>query len=395
VSTVKIPSFPILEVNKFGHDSELFLWDTKKDEVVPSYLYYKPLAEASKCLVWKKKFKKRYTQQTVVTGKLDWYGHPVPAYTIQRTPHFLLSHQPTKIFRDGLAVEVNCSPVKCRAFMWNDFKTTLLKYEPMRMKEHHVFTTRPWVPITEKMIEKFPEDLKVLGCSPSRNAYINEGLTEQEMGVDPLKTLFRTSGSHLHMSFMRYNEASPLPSEEWYRFIALADLLIGVPFVYLFNDELEKKRRKLYGKAGEFRFQSSYGGLEYRVLSSRLWNHQASYSFFTGMWKFVLGGGRYGNMVRAYDPAWIPEIQQCINECDKELAKKLLPQVQLVADAGGAGRLAFIPSGGLPIENVLHAFEKKINEGVIKDARVWSEPFDPDGHTAFSDYMRQWNVQLC
>jgi len=254
-----------------------------------------------------------------------------------------------------------------------------------------VFTTRPWVEITQEQMDHFPDDLKVLGCSPSRNAYIEQGLVEQQIEVDPMKTFFRTCGSHLHMSFKYFSEKDPFPSSEWARFISLADLLIGVPFVYLFHDELEKKRRQLYGRAGEFRFQPAYGGLEYRVLSSRLWDHQASYSFLLGMWKNVLGGGNYSRLVKAYDPAWIPEIQQCINEADEKLAKKLLPRVKKVVEAAGAhSSLTGGTSTLFPIEGLLSTLRQKIEEGEIKDCRIWREPWDPDGHTGFGDYMTQW-----
>ena len=47
--------------------------------------------------------------------------------------------------------------------------------------------------------------------------------------------------------------------------VKVLDLFLGLPSVLL--DE-ERERRKLYGKAGCFRFATSFTGFEYRVLSN-------------------------------------------------------------------------------------------------------------------------------
>jgi len=383
-----------LSMAAFGHDSEFFLWDREKNEVVPSYHYYPTQEESHLSRPSLKKFKKRYEQRGLSPARVDWYGQPLPPTTIIKVPTAPLSGSSTRIYRDGLAVEVGVSPLRCRAYMWNDTKFTLLKYEPPRMPENIVFTTRPYVKVKKELMEDFPPDLRVLGCSPSRNAYIEDGMVEQEIQVNPMKTMYRTCGSHLHMSFAGRSDKNPIPSLVWARFIALADILIGVPFAYVFGDELEAKRRKLYGRAGEFRFQPSYGGLEYRSLSSRLWDHPASYSFFLGIWKNVLGGGYFSNAVKAYDVTTQSAVQDAINTADPAKAEALLPEVQRLYNAVGVHQVFGLGNGNpFPLKAVLDLFKLKRSEGEIRDCRIWSDPFLQEGHFGFHEYMYSWKLK--
>jgi hypothetical protein len=230
-------------INKMGQDSEFFLWDTKKDAVIPSYKFF-PKREDSTFIT-------RIKMHATECVEIPWNSVKLVKLKrkYNRFPlHYTDAYTP-RVFRDGLAVEVNTNPTNCRAFMFNGVRYALLLAEPWsRASKTRVYTSKPWVPITKKMIADFPDDLKVLGCSPSIDAYAER---EKSVGVDPLKTYFRTCGSHLHMSFV---DKRGLPPEQWSPFIKLADLLLGVPFTYIFGDELEFKRRELYGQAGEFRF---------------------------------------------------------------------------------------------------------------------------------------------
>ena len=367
---------PSLEMSSMGHDSEFFLWDTRKQQVVPSYLYY-PMQDAAKSWkVYKKKFKQRYKKPSPTV--YSWAREVTPSVTSYNTP--------VKIFRDGLAVEVNVSPGGCRAYMWNDTKGTLLKGEPPRMAKHLAFTTRPWVAVTPKMMDKFPPDLKTLGCVPALDAYKQK---QKVVSVDPEKTFFRTAGAHLHMSFQGFSAAEPVPQECWSPFIKLADATLGLASVAIFGDKLERARRKLYGQAGEFRFQASYGGLEYRALSSRIWDHQALWSLFAGIWKYALGGALYRDMWRKYDLAWQDDIQQAINEVDPDMAFKLLETTK---------PLLQLPDWNYTPTTVtktdLPSICKKLRElflrGFFPDCGVWSRPWAPEGHTGFKEYWTHW-----
>lgn len=368
---------PNLELVRMGQDSEFFLWDTAKQQVVPSYKYYEQREESKEWYPYKKQLKKRYRP-----------AKALGAWTAKR-PALSGSLGAVRLFRDGLAVEVNSAPVTCRAFLWNDVRAALLKGEPSRMSKNLAFTSRPWVEITPKQIEKFPQDLRILGCSPSLDAYKQR---QKVVTVDPEKTFFRTSGSHLHMSF--YGHSTPagqkgVPEESWSPFIKLADAIVGLPATAIFGDELEAKRRKLYGQAGEFRYQPSYGGLEYRVLSSRIWNHQGVFSLLTGLWKYGLGGaGNYQRLYLNYDRAWEDDIQQAINEADSAKCFKMLELVDgMIAKAGHT--MDYTPLARCKpysLSSVCKRLRELNLKGLFPDAGVWTRPFAPDGHTGFGDY---------
>lgn len=368
---------PQLEYTQIGHDSEFFLWDTAKQQVVPSYKYYPKVEEAKSFFVHRKRGKRRY-------------GPKGSGWSTVR-PALGGSGQPVKLFRDGLAVEVNTAPVTCRAFMWNDTRGALLRGEPSRMGKNHVFTARPWVPLTDKMMAAFPPDLQQLGCSPSLDAYAQR---QNVVAVDPMKTMFRTCGSHLHMSFRGHHAANGVPSEAWSPFIKLADALIGLTHTAIFGDELEAARRKLYGRAGEFRFQAAYGGLEYRVLSSRLWNHQAVYSLLTGIWKYGLGQF-YRKFYSSYDRSWESEIQQAINEADAGLALKMLGHTQqmLLRCQNELQYSSIAQLRLIPLTEICSHLREMNLRGFFPDAGVWSRPYAPDGHSGFNDYWATWKTQ--
>lgn len=278
-----------LKMHNLGQDSEFFLWDTEKAKVVPSYLHY-PIKE-------------------------EGFTNP--------------EHTSFRAFRDGLAVEFNTPPSFCRATLIEDLayiaKNTLPK--ALKTQSNILFTSRPYVEITKELIKQFPPDLQVLGCNPTLDAYTKQ---QKVIRVNPKKLLYRTSGAHLHMSFglretLEPTPAESIPQELWAPWIKACDLFLGVPFAYVFRDDLEFKRRKLYGQAGEFRYQQyPIGvGLEYRVLSSRLWNHPAIASLFLGFFKFVLGDFNFIFNL-PWDKAWEDDIREAINTGDEKALQRAM-----------------------------------------------------------------------
>lgn len=91
----------------------------------------------------------------------------------------------------------------------------------------------------------------IFGCEPDFNVWT------REQNPPPLNDdiNFRTAGGHVHI-------ASDFDPE---LVVKMCDLTLGVPSVILDKDT---DRRKLYGKAGAFRFGKKYNGIEYRVLSN-------------------------------------------------------------------------------------------------------------------------------
>lgn len=106
---------------------------------------------------------------------------------------------------------------------------------------------------------------KVFGCEPDFNVW--EQTVNEKPSAHPDSATLRTAGGHVHVSF---TIGGKTPDREkdlamMEAIIMSLDIHLGVPFTIIDKDT---ERRKLYGKAGAFRFKEEYNGLEYRVLSS-------------------------------------------------------------------------------------------------------------------------------
>lgn len=362
---VTLPSFP---PSRIGQDIEFFAWDKEKQEVLPSWKW------------WPKQ------EEAITLGSNTEFPASVRGYRRD------WSFDPVKVFRDGLAVELNTSPTTCRAWMWQDAMLGLMVTAPEDVP-NFTFTTRPYVEFSDEFRAGFPKDLQILGCNPTFDAYTER---QKHVSVNPKKINFRTSGSHLHMSFttprgLTYvdTERQVLPQECWAPIVKLADLLIGLPATYVFADELEFKRRKLYGQAGEFRFQEAYGGIEYRVLSSRIFNHPALLSLFTGIWKYLIP--EYSRLWLNWDKAWEDELQQAINEGTN--MEKFFPVWDHMVQE--LGRQFEYTLGTTMLTSESAPVWKKLRElnlaGTFPDGGVYSETFD-EAHTGWTEYADGWGL---
>jgi len=141
------------------------------------------------------------------------------------------------------------------------------------------------------------------GCDPDYNAYTDKP-NPRPRAED--RTL-RSAGGHVHVG-------TTLPPRD---IIKTMDLLLGVPSVLIDSDE---QRRKLYGKAGCFRYKPY--GVEYRTLSNFwIWDertidwvyHQVAESI-NFCEEFIKESSEEEQLL----------IQSCINDNNKEYATKLI-----------------------------------------------------------------------
>lgn len=163
----------------------------------------------------------------------------------------------------------------------------------------------------------FPEDqmqhplAHTFGCEPDFNAWT--GLENPK--PKPPHPFMRSAGGHVHIE----TKLDP-------KLVGRAcDLFLGVPAV-LMDDGAERK--KLYGKAGAIRFKPY--GVEYRTLSN-FWIFDEK--LIRWVWKNtekVVQELKYGN---DYFPDLLhmlgEDIQQCINNNDVKLAKKLVKELAI------------------------------------------------------------------
>lgn len=154
----------------------------------------------------------------------------------------------------------------------------------------------------------FPEDQMqtpeafVFGCEPDFDAW-NKCVNEKPAPPHPY---MRSAGGHVHIE----TTLDPI------NVVRACDLFLGVPSVLMDKGE---ERRKLYGKAGAFR-PKPYG-VEYRTLSN-FWIFDES--LIRWVWrntKRALQDAKE-NIVMGHD--YIKAVQECINNGDKKLARKLI-----------------------------------------------------------------------
>ena len=101
---------------------------------------------------------------------------------------------------------------------------------------------------------------QTFGCDPDFNAWTcTENVLDRN---NPLLETLRTAAAHVHVSY-DVDGASPETPEARYLAVRAHDLFLGVPSVLMEDD---KFRRRIYGKAGSFRF-TPYGH-EYRTLGN-------------------------------------------------------------------------------------------------------------------------------
>lgn len=151
------------------------------------------------------------------------------------------------------------------------------------------------------------------GCSSTYDAW--------KLDVNPKpyceNERLRCNGGHLHIGF---EEGKDMHLAE--TLIRTLDLFCTIPSLFLDPD---KERRKLYGKAGEFRFATSYVGCEHRSLSN-FWLNSEEYMGW--VYEQVEKAIQFINEGKSVDDN-ADMIQLAINNADFSLADKLIQMYEI------------------------------------------------------------------
>lgn len=150
-------------------------------------------------------------------------------------------------------------------------------------------------------------EANLFGCEPSFNAWRNG---KQNRAPKSSNRNLRSAGFHLHIGYD--NPTDKLNIE----IIKMMDLFLGIPSMLIDPDT---ERRKLYGKAGEFRHKKY--GVEYRVLSSYL---GSSKELVDWMFDQIQVAVDYINVGGKLDEEESLQIQMSINDNDQYLVSKLM-----------------------------------------------------------------------
>jgi hypothetical protein len=247
----------------------------------------------------------------------DW--KPIPGVKNERA-----------VVLDGVQAELNPSPHFCRENLGKEisaaFRALKAHLAGLGDKDFSV-SFRSVIEVDRRELDGLSEKAKQLGCAPSRNLYDKRASVK----VDAASSRKRSAGGHIHIGLTPGSPKNPL-ADDPVKLVPLLDTVVGNTCVLIDRDPDAAERRKLYGRAGEYRLPSH--GLEYRTLSNFWLYAYPLMSLVLGLTRMSLsiaaqkyrptGSGVYGwdaesELMQRVD---IEAVQRAINENDLELATR-------------------------------------------------------------------------
>jgi hypothetical protein len=177
----------------------------------------------------------------------------------------------SQYFWDGFQAEFTTEPKNCLAYTTDGIQSHLkhLLGLARAFNPKARFTYKSVIDIPYEVLHDTKQIYTEFGCMPSLNVYGEAPLVVP----DPYQVPFRFAGFHIHFGFKNvvngqwcisgWDDKKLVESVKW------LDRVSGVISVSLFQGLEDYRRRKFYGKAGEYRLPKH--GLEYRTLSSAIW----------------------------------------------------------------------------------------------------------------------------
>ena len=281
-----------------------------------------------------------------------------------------------KVIMDGVQVELNPMPSYCREVLSANIQTCMLNLAS-RLKEKKYIDVKPdfsvLIEVDKDEFDSLSGECKRFGCMPSYNAY---GEPKVANNVDPMEYRLRCAGGHIHLGVWNNDNGHPTKvslkdvlTKNQDELIQLMDVIVGNTCVLLDRDPGNIERRKIYGRAGEYRKPKH--GIEYRTLSNFWLRSYPLMSFATGMARFAVnimanGDKHYKAIMSKVNT---DDIRKAINENDFELAYKNFSKIEdiLLEMAGdtmgnGNGDYAQFP---LNIDNI-EMFKYLVKVGIDK-----------------------------
>ena len=238
-----------------------------------------------------------------------------------------LDNSNNKIVIDGVQAELNPAPSGCRALLADNIKKCFYEVQKQIAERKDISVDfSQTIKVDKTELSTLEPKNRVLGCSPSKNAYNKKNQISVKNGS---KYYYRSAGGHIHLgkainTETRYaNVNSALDNEK--TLIPLLDAILGNTCVLIDRDPGNIQRRKVYGRAGEYRTPKH--GIEYRTLSNFWLQSYPLMSFVTGLARqavLILADSTKQNNYAKELLKLIKrsEIKKAINNNDFELAMK-------------------------------------------------------------------------
>lgn len=161
------------------------------------------------------------------------------------------------VVTDGVQVELHPASSSCRQSFSSYLKQCIVALDE-HLKQHPGMSISfdSVVTVTKREFVGLSDHARLLGCGPSFNNY---GRAKKE--VNGLEYRKRSAAGHMHLGTGILKQGVKVE-----RLVDLLDLCVGIPSVLIDKDPLQRERRKLYGRAGEYRLPTH--GIEYRTLGN-------------------------------------------------------------------------------------------------------------------------------
>jgi len=164
---------------------------------------------------------------------------------------------------DGVQAELNPRARTCRQGCAREYISLFKKLQQVMTDKKIDFCSKSVIHLSDKELLKLSEESRVFGCEPSINNYTNK---ESEISVNPNIYGLRSAGGHIHIGARDFSDLKECINTHHRMLVKILDLVLGNTCVMIDRDPNQKERRKVYGKAGEYRLPEH--GLEYRTLSN-------------------------------------------------------------------------------------------------------------------------------
>jgi len=268
---------------------------------------------------------------------------------------------------DGVQAELNPAPSFCRANLANNIRvcfSTLIK----EMAKHKGFTAdfSTTVEISKENLAQLNEAAKRFGCAPSQSIYKKVGVNIA--GIDPIKYRKRAAGGHIHIGMDEYKSfgLKRALKEDYAKVVQMLDIICGNTCVLIDRDEGNIERRKLYGRAGEYRLPEH--GIEYRTLSNFWLTSYPLLSMAFGLARLAVQLIADKNYVVLYNEfisaSNLANVHKAINNNDFDLAMENFKNVEkLIMEVSNTGDRYTVTSANI---KEFHHFVYKIKSDGLK-----------------------------
>jgi hypothetical protein len=210
-----------------------------------------------------------------------------------------------QVTQDGFQGELNPSSSNCRQTAASNIGAAL---EAARIYARNVGADLSFDVgqiISDDVWKSVPPSLKRYGCNPTLNVH-----ERKFVRVTGMRERFRAAGGHIHLGIGAKDNLPQL--------VELMDIIAGNTCVLIDLDPNNARRRKNYGRAGEYRVKPY--GLEYRVLSNFWLKSPILWSFASGLVREAYEIQRLGIAEELLSRFNMKDIRDAINNNDKELA---------------------------------------------------------------------------